>query len=140
MTKRWFAVKSLYRTVCEGPPSFTDDAYDPNATLVEERVVLFQAESFEKAIELAEWEAKKYCRGEVVMTVYGQRKSITCLGDFNAYEMFESPGSGQEVFSRTEIVSSKEPDSAVSDRLLGTEDEPDVRRKKFADAEFGYPS
>jgi len=59
---RWFAVKTLYRTRVVGRPARRDAAYDGDANVVEERVVLFRARSFDDAIRKAEREARAYAR------------------------------------------------------------------------------
>jgi hypothetical protein len=59
----WYAVKTLYRSEGLGRPTATDSAYDPAATLVEERVVLLKARSFQDAIRAAEKEARAYATG-----------------------------------------------------------------------------
>ena len=49
----WFGAKTLYRLTAKGRAKNTDQCYDPDATLLEERVVLFEAKSAEQAKKLA---------------------------------------------------------------------------------------
>ena len=62
-----------------------------NDTNFEERVTVWQASSFEEAMSLARQEAKEYADG----ALYDGH----VLGLFQAYELFEPPGHGAEVFS-----------------------------------------
>ena len=66
--------------------------FDPSehgdASLFEERITLWEASSFDEAIEQAEAEAEDYASG---LCEY--------LGLAQAYELVEAPGHGREVFS-----------------------------------------
>jgi hypothetical protein len=77
--RAWFGVRCIFRF---------DPSEHGDASLFEERVTIWQAESFDEAIELAEAEAEEYARG-----------LCTYLGLAQAYELVEGPGHGQEVFS-----------------------------------------
>ena len=69
----WYSVRCILQI---------DDAY-------EERITLWSAASFDEAIELAEAEADEY-----VLTLEGVR-----LGLAHAFHLFDTPGSGAEIFS-----------------------------------------
>ena len=62
---------------------------------IEERVVLFEAESFDEALDLAEEEAKFYCQPDEQANF-----SIEPVGWWQAYWVGESPANGVEVYSR----------------------------------------
>jgi uncharacterized protein DUF4288 len=51
--KKWYAARALFRFVATGKPKRRDRYFDPNSTLLEDRVVLVQATSFEDAIKKA---------------------------------------------------------------------------------------
>ncbi len=59
MSWKWFGVKTLTRWEAIGKPTNIDDNYDEEATLIEERIVLIKARSFDEAINKGEKEAKE---------------------------------------------------------------------------------
>jgi hypothetical protein len=106
MKKKWFAVKTLYYQEAIGRAKVKDRFYLKSSVTLEERIVLFFSESFEKAIKLAEKEAKGYAKptyenplGEMVHTKYS--------GCYDAFELFEEPGHGIEVFSEIDLYLTK---------------------------------
>jgi hypothetical protein len=86
MSKEWYSVKGLFRWYFkEG--GRTDQ--------IEERVVLFMAQSFDEALDMAEAEAKFYCQPDETANF-----NIEPIGWWHAYWIGEIPGNGVEVFSR----------------------------------------
>lgn len=134
----WYGVKTLFRTRPSGRPRATDRDFDPRMTLVEERVVVYRARSFDDAIAKAEKDALAYTKG-THENPYGQTVRTTCLGWFDAYELVDplSCESGLEVYSRTEVVPTTESDAAIARRLLGNETKAQKRtRRNVMNAEF----
>ena len=86
MDKEWYAVKGLFRWYMKDGGQ-TDQ--------VEERVVLFEAESFDHALDLAEAEAATYCVPDPEANFL-----IEPAGWWHAYWIGETPAHGVEVFSR----------------------------------------
>lgn len=125
----WYGVKTLFRTVAVGRPSARDAAYDASVSLVEERVVLFKARSFDEAIRAAEKEAREYARLRVV-NPYGQRVVVRYLRACDAFELFDTPGVGAEVFSATEVVSKRISDRAIVERHLGKRVDKELDRRR----------
>jgi hypothetical protein len=118
-TKRvWFGVKTLFRTEAVGKPTVRDRAYDANASLVEERVVLFKAHSFAAAIRAAEAEARRYA-GHRHVNPYGQQVITRYLGACDAFELFDAPGEKAEVFSTTDVVPKDVADRHVIEQRFG---------------------
>ncbi len=113
---KWFGVKTLFRTAAVGKPDAPNGAY--NSTLVEERIVLFRARSFEDAIREAEREARVYARASH-LNPYGQRVVTRYLGACDAFELFDPPRAGAEVFSTTEVVAKRVSDKGVVNQRLG---------------------
>ncbi len=126
----WYGVKTLYRIAARGRAVRKDPDFDPDATLVEERVVLVRARSFDEATDRGEKEARSYVSSPRWVTPYGQRVTATFLGVCNAFVLSGEPGAGQEVYSRTELVGSRVSDDAVVSRLLGREETPRDRRRR----------
>jgi hypothetical protein len=90
--------------VATGKPKASDEHFDPTSTLVEERVVLFRASSFDGAIKQAESEALKYCNQVRFVNIYGQRVRLKFLRAVDAYSLAgDEPSAGCEVYSSTTI-------------------------------------
>lgn len=70
--KKWFGVKTLYRACARGRPTKRDRHYQPDATLIEERVVLVRAADFDHALKGANREALAYAR-DGYENQYGQK-------------------------------------------------------------------
>lgn len=86
MAKEWYSVKGLFRWYMK---------VDGSTDQFEERVVLFEAESFAEALDLAEAEAKSYCQPDEQANF-----CIEPVGWWRAYWIGETPASGVAVFSR----------------------------------------
>ena len=78
----WFAVRCVFRTAWIG------DGPNPDEQLYEERITLWQASSPEEAIALAEQEAAEYAEDDDEYLELAQ-----------AFELYDDPGHGAEVFS-----------------------------------------
>ena len=129
----WYAVKTLYRTSARGRPVRRDAAFDPNAALIEERVLLVRARSFDEAIRKGEDEAREYARRPTYRNPYGQRVTTKYLEVCDAFNLFDEPANRREVYSRTEIVRADQSTDAEVKKVFGP-DEPDGgdrRRRKF---------
>jgi len=131
----WYGVRTLFRVVAAGKPKSPDKYFDPNSTLLEDRVVLFQARDFDDAIRQAEKEAKDYSRTIKFVNVYGQPVRMRFLGAIDAYQIFDHPvTSGCEVYSSTTIIPRAGSDSRVVKERFGEKEKRWQARKKFADA------
>src|ERR1035437_29821 len=134
--KAWFAVKSLYRSEIVGEPRVVDEDYDPDGTLVEERVILVRAASHQKALQKAEIEAERYPGQHV--NPYGQLVVWRRAEFLDSFQLFDKPADGREVWSMMTVVSSvtKDEDLAVQ-RFGPLESKKSLRRrKKFLNREF----
>jgi hypothetical protein len=131
-------VKTLFRLVAAGKPKKLDTAFDPASTLVEERVVLFEGDSFEDAIRQAEDEANRYCERTQFVNIHGQSVKLTFLGAVDAYSISEvNPCAGTEVYSSTAIVARSVSDShLVAERFGKAEKRGADARKKFVDGDI----
>ncbi len=127
----------LFRIVAEGRPTERGPDYDPKSTLVEERVILFQATSPEDAIQQAEEEAREYCGLELV-NGYGQTIRTRFLEALDAYELpcGTQPSRRCEVYSSTRVVPRSVTDETVVNRLMGPTERGRNKRRKFADGEI----
>ncbi len=138
MSLRWFGVKTLYRTSALGRPKATDRYYDPLTALLEERVVLFKARNFDEAIRKAEREAGSYTKSSH-LNPYGQKVKTVYLGHVDAFELFDPPAQGVEVFSSTDLIRKRTDMRTVTERKLGKKEKRGgikSGRKKFLNQEF----
>jgi len=134
----WYGVRTLYRVTAEGRPKSRDKHFDREATLIEDRVVLFQAIDFDDALAQGTKEARAYCRQVKFNNAYGQSVRMRFLDARDAYEISEMtdgpPAAGWEVYSSTELVGQTVSDSAVIRRRMGAKASPVVEvRYKFMD-------
>lgn len=127
---KWYGVRSLYRSVALGEPRNPDASYIPSATLVEERIVLIKARSGKEALRKAKKEGKAYTRSAPVTNCYGQKVRTRRLKGLEAYELFEYPSSGAEVFSAMEEIDSSIPDERICQRPIGC-GEPTEQQENF---------
>jgi hypothetical protein len=122
--KTWYGVRTLYRITTEGRPTSRDESFDPSATLIEDRVVLFQAAGFDDALAQATKEARAYCRQTKYKNAYGQIVRMRFLDACDAYEISEMtagpPAAGWEIYSSTETVRESVSDSTVIRKRMGS--------------------
>lgn len=97
-------------------------AVRPDGAIVEERIVLFYAASFDDAIRLGEAEAEAYTR-DTWPNASGDTVRKRYLGVCNVFAMKASPAEGVEAYSRLLLRPSTEADDVVIERLLGSESE-----------------
>lgn len=138
MIWKWFGVKTLTRWEAIGKPKTIDKNFDEDATLVEERIVLIKARSFDEAIKKGEKEAKNNL--SEYRNFYGQKVKQRYLEVCDAFEFFDEPNeNGVEVFSLIETVSSKVKDSVLIENKFGKDQTLEAfarKREKFWDAEL----
>lgn len=138
MAWKWFGVKTLTRWEAIGRPKFIDENFDSDATLIEERIVLIKARSFDEAIRKGEKEAKRNLSR--YRNFYGQEVKQRYLEVCDAFELFDKPNeNGVEVFSLIETVSKKIKDSVLIENKFGKNESPESfarKREKFWDAEL----
>lgn len=135
-TDGWYGVRTLVRLIATGKPKKTDKHFDPMSTLVEDRIVLFRADSFDSAIMKAEKEAQQYCRGTRFTNIYGQSVRMKLLRIFHAFTIDGEPVVGSEVYSSTTLVARSVSDAKLIAQLFGDDDESAERRYKFLDAKI----
>jgi hypothetical protein len=133
--KQWYGARTLFRLVASGTPKRRDKHFDRASTLVEDRVVLFKAYSFEDAIEQAEAEALEYCRRTRYTNIYGQPVRLNFLGATDAFSILDQkPSAGCEVYSLTALIPGSVPDSRVVAERLGKTNKGGMEaRHKFID-------
>lgn len=137
MRWKWYGVKTVFRTDASGRTKLdVPNDYD-DATLVEERVVLIRARSSDEAIRKAEAEAKAYAK-ETYRNVYEQTVKCRYLGACDAFELYEEPAQGVEVFSSTEVISRRVSDKDVVNQHIGKTETAITsdKRRKFRNIEF----
>jgi hypothetical protein len=136
--KVWYGVRTLFRLVAIGRPKNLDKAFDPTSTLVEERVVLFEGDSFEDAMKQAEDEANAYCERTQFVNIYSQSVKLKFLGAVDAFAISKvRPCAGTEVYSSTAIVSRSVSNSNLRAEQFGkAESRGAEARYKFVDGDI----
>ena len=113
-------MRTLYRLAADGKPKSRDRHFDPESTLIEDRIVMFQAIDFDDAIAQAIKEARSYSRQTRFVNMYGQRVRMRFLDASDAFKISDGkPAAGSEVYSSTELVRAPVSDSAVIIRRMG---------------------
>ena len=142
MSSNWFCVKTLYRAYADGRPEKPDLIYDPDATLVEERNLLFKAKNKREAIMKAEREAKDYAEQSQYINPYGQNVRTRYLGYHDIWEIDGGLADKQEIFCMSRVMSKKVSDSKVAFMCIEKRVEKVVKtkRKKFINRDYvqGY--
>jgi hypothetical protein len=111
----WYSFRGIFKTEIVDKEGNLRDI-----SLVEQRIVLLRAESFDEAIRLGEIEAESYARdtwpnaeGELVKTRY--------MGACDVFSVNALPAEGVEVYSSVLVLRAPERDEMVVERLLGSE-------------------
>jgi hypothetical protein len=112
---KWYCVKTVFRTEVFGRAKKKDRSYKAGLSGVEERLVLFRARNSDEALDKAAKEAREYAlgSGRNRINVYGQTIKTRRLECQEAFELFDLPGNGEEIWSSTEITPKKVSDSQI---------------------------
>ncbi len=113
MANKWFAVRTLYRSRTDERPVKPDLSYDPDATLVEERVVLIRASGRQEAQAKALREARDYAATGTFLNPYEQTVKTDLLKTCDVYELMENPADKSEVFVASHLMSRRVGDAKV---------------------------
>jgi hypothetical protein len=126
----WYGVGTLVRLIATGKPKKTDKHFDPTSTLVEDRVVLLRADSFDSAIEKAEKEAQQYCRRTRFTNIYGQSVRMKFLRMVDAFSLPDQElVVGSEVYSSTTLVPHSLSDAKLVAQRFGDDEGPTLGRQ-----------
>jgi len=138
MASKWFTVKTLYRSYAEGRPEKPDLAYDPDATAVEERILLIKAKSKEDAASKAEREAKDYAEKGTCHNPYNQKIVTYYTGYQDIYEIQGNLSDKREIFSTTRIISKRVADKKIAHIYMGKRkfSYGKGKRRKFINREY----
>jgi len=133
----WYGVRTLFRLVAIGKPKAIDGHFDPMSTLVEDRVVLFRADSFDSAIKQAEVEALDYCKRTRFVNIYGQSVRLKFLHAMDAYSLPDDElSAGCEVYSSTAISPRSVSNAVLVTERFGKVEGRSPNRYKFMDGEI----
>ncbi len=122
-------MRTLYRSVAVGKPKGDAKHYDADATLLEDRVVLFQAKDSEAAVEQAIADARLHC-SEPIVNIYGQKVNRRFLEVCESYEIVDlRPVAGTEVYSNMEVLPADLSDSKIVTRRMGKNKPKEVSRR-----------
>ena len=137
----WYGVKSLYRMEAVGEPRAADAYYDPEGTLIEERVVLVRASSDKEAVKKGAREADRYARDPFNrrhLNPYGQEVEMRRIRALQISPVMWPLNDGCEIWSDTEVFAATVTDAEIEDRRFGRDEPKALRRlrKKFLNREF----
>ncbi|MBZ0166031.1 MAG: DUF4288 domain-containing protein, partial [Candidatus Omnitrophica bacterium] len=132
----YYAVKTLYRSVCEGRPQRPDRYFDPDATLLEERIQLIKAKNRAEAKKKAEKDAVEYARRILYKNPYNQEVTLEYMGLCEIYEIEQGLADKAEIYASSRIISKKVSVAKVANIYLNPRQSPDrSKRRKFLNKE-----
>lgn len=117
----WYGAKTLYKTTTFGKPSFIDKDFNNELMIIEERVIILQASSFDDAIIIGEKEAYEYASNSDFNTVYGQTTKSEYLNIIDIFELFHDPGNLTEVYSQVTMFDKNHSTDQIIDNRFGNE-------------------
>jgi hypothetical protein len=134
MKAKWFGVKVLIRAELVGRPAKRGRSYDPDATLVEEQVLIVRAADGAAAAQ----RAKRLARLGLPRSYRNAHRQLVhrrILQACSAYELFDPPREGREVYSDTRRFSKRVSDEDVAAELFSSALTPrdHQRRRQFLD-------
>ncbi len=113
----------------QGLPEKLDLSFDPDATLVEERILLIKAHYAREAMD--------YARRRRCVNPYNQKMCTTYLGFYDIIELSGIPQDKTEVFSAARLVSRKVSDQKVARIYIGKRrGTKQMIHKKFVNKEY----
>jgi hypothetical protein len=113
MAWEWYGVKSLFETTASPRKRTARGNPKRSSSLIEERIILVYARTFNEAIRKSEKEATVYARGPTYRNRHGDVVRTKYLGVCNAFSIRAVPSSGIEVYSSMQVVSSKRLKAAI---------------------------
>ena len=132
MASQFFAVKTFFRSACEGRPERPDKYFDPEATLVEERIQLIKAKSPAEARKKAEKDAVEYARRILYKNPYNQQVTLEYMGLCEIYEIQQPLADKTEIYAASRIINRKVSKAKIGRTYLNERQSFDPsRRKKF---------
>lgn len=132
MASNFYTVKTLYRSVAQGRPFQPDRFFDPDSTLLEERIQLIKAKSRKEALRKAEKDAVEYARRVKYKNPYEQEVTLEYLGLNEIYEIEHTLQDKTEIYTSSRIISKKVSVSKIAHVYLNKKQSFDQsKRKKF---------
>jgi len=113
MANKWYSVRTVCRSRTDDRPAKPDLSYDPDATLVEERIVLIRAKSRQEAQAKAMRDAKDYAKTGSFANPYEQTVRTDLLRTCDVYELNENPADKIEVYVANHLMSRRIQDAKV---------------------------
>ena len=124
----WFGGKAVFRLAMvqrDGEGSF-------DATIVEERVIILNADDADTAIQRLEVLADDYVNQGTWLNADGEQVRTRRLAAVDVYRIPHDIADGAEIYSRTEIVQANVLDGEIVNRFFGppaSKDHDDVRSR-----------
>jgi len=132
MTLRWFAAKTLYRTTTIDADR---SAAPGQLALIEERIVLLKAQSFDDAIAIGEASAREYANSVAFKNRQGDLLETKYLESIDVFELADTPTHGAEIFSGAYVTQTSTPIQTLLEHHFGPEQNSDSERELFVPVE-----
>ena len=125
----WFGGKAVFRLSIVR----RDGEGSSDATIVEERVLILNADDADGAIQRLEMLAGDYVNQGSWLNADGQQVRTRRLAAVDVYRISNDIADGAEIYSRTEIVQANVSDGEMVDRFFGSpaSNDDDVVRGRF---------
>lgn len=132
MATTYYSVKTIYRCSASGRPEKPDQFFDPDATLIEERIQLVKAKTKDEALRKAEKDAQEYAKRTKFVNPYNQEVILEYTGLCEVYEIDQALADMAEIYASSKIISKKITLSKIAHVYLNKPQPYDKsKRKKF---------
>ncbi|MGE0267742.1 MAG: DUF4288 domain-containing protein [Candidatus Omnitrophota bacterium] len=137
MAANFYTVKTIFRCFAAGRPDKPDQFFDPDATLVEERIQLVKAKSKEEAQKKAEKDANEYAKRVKFFNPYNQAVTLEYTGLCEVYEIERALSDMTEIYSNSKVMDKKITISKIAHVYLNKKQPYNKsKRKKFINREY----
>ncbi len=137
MASNFYTVKTLFRSQAKGRPKLPDRFFDPDATLLEERIQLIKAKSRVEALKKAEKDAREYAKRIRYQNPYDQDVTLEYLGLNEIFEVEHALQDKTEIYSSSRIISQKTSVSKIAHTYLNKKQSLEhSKRKKFVNKAY----
>ena len=116
---KWFAIRFFFQFRTHGKGRGRDAHFIPGISLVEDRLTVVRARTRALAEKKGHAAAQRYAKDTSWRNAYGQRVKAKLLPFIDSYGLDEQPKDGSEIFSSTEVVSSRESPKRIVRRKIG---------------------
>lgn len=137
MAANFYTVKTIFRSFATGRPDKPDQFFDPDATLVEERIQLVKAKDKGEALKKAEKDANEYAKRIRFNNPYNQEVRQEYTGLCEVYEIDRVLSDMTEIYSSSKVMDKKVTISKIAHVYLNKiQPYNKSKRKKFINKDY----